>query len=110
MNALKVCRFMVLLTMIFAVTAAWGAVGGSISGTVKDSSGGVIPGAMLTLTNTALGTQFKTTADSQRLYSFPSLPVGRYELTTEAAGFTSQKKSGLVVDADSALQITTTLE
>ena len=37
-------------------------LGGSISGTIKDSSGGVVPGATLTLSNTALGTQFKVIA------------------------------------------------
>src|SRR5262249_28262182 len=89
---------------------SWAAVGGSISGTVKDSTGGVIPGVMLTLTNTSLGTQFKTTTDAQGLFTFPSLPVGRYDLTIETAGFTSQKKPDLVVDADSALQINATLE
>src|SRR5262245_35704953 len=95
------CRFLnkqrvfFVTAIILIATAAFAAVGGSISGTVKDTTGGVIPGATLTLTNTALGTQFKTTADTQGLYSFPSLPVGRYELTIDAAGFTSQKKQGL---------------
>ena len=74
----KLYKFVLSLTiMMLAATVCW-AVGGSISGTVKDSSGGAIPGAMLTLRNTSLGTQFKTTADSQGLYSFPNLPVGRY--------------------------------
>ena len=60
-----------LTIMMLAATVCW-AVGGSISGTVKDSSGGVIPGATLTLMNTSVGTQFKTTADSQGLYTFPT--------------------------------------
>src|SRR5215469_18164181 len=103
-------RVFFVTAIILIATAAFAAVGGSISGTVKDTTGGVIPGALLTLTNSALGSQFKTTADSQGLFSFPSLPVGRYELTIEAAGFTTQKKTGLVVDADSALQLNATLE
>jgi hypothetical protein len=100
-------QFLVTTTVAVTLLAA---VGGSISGTVKDQTGGVIPGVMLTLTNTALGTQFKTTTDAQGLYTFPSLPVGRYELTIDAAGFKSLKKPGLVVDADSALQINLALE
>ena len=72
--------------ILLVPTLALALVGGSISGSVKDSSGGVIPGVMLTLTNTALGTQFKTVTDNQGLYTFPSLPVGRYELTMEATG------------------------
>src|SRR5215831_16662871 len=105
MLGFKFCRLALLIMITFASLTSWAAVGGSISGTVKDSTGGVIPGVMLTLTNTSLGTQFKTTTDAQGLFTFPSLPVGRYDLTIEAAGFKSQKKPGLAVDADSALQI-----
>src|SRR6266513_1892063 len=94
--------FLIALFCLLAITA-FGAVGGSISGTLKDSSGGVIPGGTLTLTNNALGTQFKAVTDGQGLYTFPSLPVGRYDLTLDATGFTSQKKSGLAIDADSAI-------
>src|SRR5262245_3288864 len=101
----SVSLFLVPAIIVLLVTTAFGAVGGSISGTVKDQTGGVIPGVMLTLTNMALGTQFKTTTDAQGLFTFPSLPVGRYDLTIEAVGFTAQKKPGLVVDADSALQV-----
>src|SRR5207248_5784966 len=99
----------VLLIPCFAI-ALYATVGGSISGTIKDTTGGVIPGATLTLTNVALGTQFKAITDSQGLYTFPSLPVGRYELTIELAGFKPQKKTGLAIDADSALQVNATLE
>ncbi len=102
-----VLSIVVLLCVGFIASAA---VGGSISGTVKDSSGGVIPGVRLTLTNIALGTQFKVMTDGQGLYTFPSLPVGRYDLTLEASGFTPQKKTRLVIDADSALQVNATLE
>jgi hypothetical protein len=99
----------IVLTGCLAVCVL-GAVGGSISGTVKDLTGGVIPGAALTLTNTTLGTQFKTVTDGQGLYTFPSLPVGRYDLTIDSPGFKPQKKTNLAIDADSALQINATLE
>src|SRR6266404_6010657 len=95
----KTHSFLLLIVMIVVAASAWATVGGSISGTVKDASGGVLPGATLTLTNTSLGTQFKTIADNQGLYTFPSLPVGRYDLSIGAPGFTTQKKAGLVVDA-----------
>jgi Carboxypeptidase regulatory-like domain len=103
-------RLRLAALILFIPTFGLALVGGSISGAIKDSSGGLIPGAMLALTNTALGTQFKTVTDNQGLYTFPSLPVGRYELTIEAPGFKTQKKTGLVIDADSALQVNATLE
>src|SRR5262244_2743722 len=107
---IKAGSVLLVILLCCITSTAFGAVGGSISGTIKDSSGGVVPGAMLTLTNTALGTQFKSITDGQGLYTFPSLPVGRYELTIDATGFKSQKKTGLAIDADSALQINAALE
>src|SRR6266478_4815854 len=101
------------LTVVLIVSAAltaWAAVGGSISGTVKDPSRGVIPGVMLTATNTALGTNFKAMTDARGYYSYPSLPVGRYDLTIECNGFRTLKKTSLPVDSDSALELNTTLE
>jgi len=93
-----------------AVTAAWGFVGGSVSGTVRDQSGAAIPRARLTLVNSTLKSEFSTTSDAQGFYSFPALPVGHYDLTIEATGFQSQKKTNLVVDTDAALSVDATLQ
>src|SRR5262249_1686367 len=49
------------------------------------------------------------TSDSRGYYSFPSLAVGRYDLSIEAPGFKAQKKSGIVVDVDSAVEVSMTL-
>ena len=102
---LKFARGMCVGLCLFANAPARAATGGSISGTVKDQSGALIPGAALTLLNLDLTSSYKTTTDAQGFYSFPSLPVGRYELTAEATGFTTQKRTGLVVDADAALRV-----
>ncbi|MGA8012386.1 MAG: carboxypeptidase-like regulatory domain-containing protein [Candidatus Acidiferrales bacterium] len=83
--------------------------GGSISGTVKDQSDSVVPGASLTLVNLDITTSYKAKTDAQGFYSFPTLPVGRYELTIEASGFKPQKKTGLVVDADAAVRVDVSL-
>jgi len=89
---------------------ALAATTGSISGTLKDPSGAVIPGAMMIATNTAQGIQSKTTTDDKGFYIFPSLPVGRYNLQAEAPGFKTAKRNDLVVDLDSALQIDLAME
>jgi hypothetical protein len=65
---------------------------------------------MLTLTNTILGASFKATTNNQGFYALPGLPVGRYDLTIEATGFKTQKKAGLVIDTDSALEVNPSLE
>lgn len=81
------------------------AVTGSITGTISDPSGSVIPGVKLTVTNTAQGVQNKTTTDAKGVYSFPSLPVGGYDLQVEAAGFKQQTRAGLVIDLDTVLTV-----
>src|ERR1700733_7232542 len=83
-----------VIFLLLAVHFAW-AAGGGLSGTLKDQSGAVVPDANLTLTNTALKTEFKATSGAQGLYSFQSLAVGQYDLTIEAKGFQPQKKRGL---------------
>jgi hypothetical protein len=101
------------LFVVFALSLAATAsaqVGGSLSGVVKDPTGAVIPGVSITAVNTTLGTMFNTTTDGQGLYSFPKLPVARYEVTVQIDGFKPQKRTGVQVDADSALQINVTLE
>jgi hypothetical protein len=98
---------MVLLSCYAALLAA---TTGSISGVLKDPTGAVIPGAMITATNTAQGIQTKTTTDDKGGYSFLSLPVGRYDLQAQVEGFRTAKRTGLVIDADSALHIDLTVE
>ena len=83
---------------------------GSISGTVTDPSGSVIPGAKVTVTSSAQGIQNKTTTDAKGVYTFPSLPVGQYRLAAEARGFRPQTRAGLAVDLDRTLQVDVTLE
>jgi hypothetical protein len=106
-----VTRFPRLATAILLIAGiAWAFAGGSISGVVKDQSGAAIPGAQITLVNSGLKTEFSGTTDVRGLYSFPVLPVGRYDLTIEATGFKPQKKTNLTVDADSALTVDAALE
>src|SRR5579862_3755644 len=100
---------LLLLLPSLAVTTIAQA-GGSIAGTVKDASGGVVPGATVTLINTAIGTAFTATTDGQGAYSFPNVPVGRYDLTITLDGFKPLKRNGLAVDINSRLQIDGALE
>ncbi len=100
------------LTAVFVLACVLplqGATGGSISGTVVDPSGAVISGASIRLVSTAQLTIYRAVSDSHGLYSFPNLPVGRYDLTVSAMGFNTQRKINLTVDTDSALRVDTAL-
>jgi len=83
---------------------------GSVSGTISDPANSVVPAAKVTLTITAMHSVFKTTSDAQGSYSFPSLPVGHYDLTIEASGFQTQQRTGIVVDADAAVRVDVLLQ
>ena len=100
----------ILAIALFCALVSQAATSGSISGTVKDPSGAVLPGVALTLKNASLGTPYKTTSDASGYYSFPNLPVGEYDLTLALPGFKTMQKSGIVVDMDSALQINVSME
>ena len=83
---------------------------GSISGTVKDPAGSVIPDIAIIAKNVATGDQQNAATNGQGLYAFPSLPVGTYELDTFRPGFKPYRRTGLVIDINTALQIDITLE
>jgi len=69
----------------------------AIVGTVRDSSGAVIPGAKVTLTNVHTGLLESRTTGADGGYSVPLLPVGVYRLQVEAAGFQGYVQSGIAL-------------
>jgi hypothetical protein len=104
-------RFSVLGSLfLFSTAFVWGATTGSIDGTLKDPSGGVVPNVVVTVTNKAQGIQTKATTDAKGVYTFPSLNVGQYELKAEAAGFKPQTRNDIAVDLDALVHIDLTLE
>jgi hypothetical protein len=90
--------------------SALAAANGSLSGTVSDPSGGVIQGATITLVNIGLRSTYTTVSNIQGYYSFPNLPVGHYDMTIEASGFSTQKKADVKVDTDAAVTIDAVLQ
>jgi hypothetical protein len=82
---------------------AWAGVGGEISGTVKDASGAVIPKVEVSAVNSGTGFAQTIATDEKGFYSFPSLPIGRYDLEFKAAGFGPYRRTGVSIDANTAL-------
>ena len=64
-----------------------GVVTGSISGTVRDSSGAVIPAASVEARNTGTGVAQTLQSDAVGFYNFPALAVGQYDVTFQKSGF-----------------------
>src|SRR5882762_3070253 len=85
----------VLLSSLLTMVALWLLVAsvaaqdfrGSITGRVTDPSGGVVPGALITVTNTATNVSNSATTNEAGAYSVLYLPPGQYTVVAEAKGF-----------------------
>lgn len=102
--------FGLLLLAIFIQKAAYAVEGGSISGTVTDHTGAVIPGASVSAVNLDTGVEQKVTTNAVGVYSIPNMTVGRYDVTITAAGFKPYKRLGVAVDVNSQLSVDAVLE
>ena len=84
---------------------------GTITGTVKDSAGAVLPGVSIKLTNTDTGASRTVIADELGRYNAPQLPLGGYEISAELPGFQTAVRRGVTLTigreavVDFALQV-----
>ena len=106
----RVFLVLCLFVMVTPASILWGSVTGSISGTVSDSSGAVIPGASIAALNTGTGVKDSTKTNAQGFYSLPALPVGHYNLSIQAQGFKEYVETGLVLDVNTALRVDASLQ
>ncbi|MGH9355080.1 MAG: carboxypeptidase-like regulatory domain-containing protein, partial [Terriglobia bacterium] len=89
--SLKRNRILATCAALILITAtAFGQVNtGRISGTVADSSGGLIPGAQLKATNTDTGQTLMTQSNAGGYFVFALLQIGHYKVEVAAPGFKS---------------------
>jgi hypothetical protein len=106
-------RYVLVLAFVLLMGAQLFAQSTStLSGTVKDPSGAVLPGALVTVRNLGTGAERVITSDRVGQYIVPSLAPGDYSVRSTAAGFgpyTLQKLT-LLVDAKTNLDIAMTVE
>ncbi len=101
-------RSIVLLLMVPIGVHAQ-VVGGLIGGLVTDVSGRAVSGARVSIRNTETGTERALVTGSNGRYSAPSLSVGRYDVTVTGDGFSTQKRSGVVITVSQSNQVDVTL-
>ena len=77
---------------------------------MTDASGGVVAKATVTATNTDTGINQSVATDDKGFYSFPDLPVGHYDLEVASGGFRPYRRTGIAIDANSALTIDAALQ
>src|SRR5271156_3882371 len=105
-----VSRAMILFGLTFLlVSGAWAQENATITGTVTDSSGAVVPNVTITLTNQATGQVRTTTSNSNGVYLFANMGVAQYTLAASATGFVKFTRTGIVVNVDQSLKEDVTL-
>jgi hypothetical protein len=90
--------------------AAASAQDGRIAGTVRDASGGVIPGVLVEVTSPALIEKVRsTTSDANGQYRLTNLPVGTYSVVFTLEGFTKQQRNNVELTTGFTAAINATL-
>lgn len=103
----RVVAMLALLALIPAFSFAQ--TTGTISGTVTDQTGAVIPKATVTLTQTATSTIRSVTTDASGHYVGSLLPLGPYQMSVSANGFQTTKKAGIDLEAEASLTVNFTM-
>ena len=106
-------RSMYLAVVCFFLMAASCALAqvdqGSITGTVLDPTGAVVPNASVTLKNTDQGITLTTTSTGSGAYTFNPVRIGHYQVTVTATGFETTTQQALTVAVGQDLQVNVSL-
>src|SRR5213593_4063624 len=97
------------LSVVTSVTATGQGSTAQISGTVKDQSGAVLPGAEITATQTETGAVRMTLSDETGSYVLLNLPVGPYKLEVSLPGFRTFAQSGIVLQVNGSTVVNSVL-
>jgi hypothetical protein len=95
--------------LISAIASEAQVVGGTISGTIFDAGGAVVPGAYVTIHNQETGGERHLLSNAEGGYSAPSIPVGVYAVFVTRDGFAPQTHSGVSITVGQATRIDLTL-
>jgi hypothetical protein len=85
LRAIGICLLALLCLGVTSVFAQFDTA--SVVGTVKDNTGGVVPGATVTLTNIDTGVSAQRVTETDGSYEFMTVRIGRYKVTAELQGF-----------------------
>ncbi len=83
---------------------------GSITGTVTDPTGAVIPEASVSVANQLTGIERKVTTSAAGVFNVPNLDIGTYRVTVTASGFARYERPDLVLNSNQTLNVDARLE
>src|SRR5438552_16709000 len=104
------------LLLLFTALLAWHAAlllaspVGSVSGSVKDPSGALIPSVKLTLTNLATNARLSTVTNTSGEFQFLQLAPATYSLVAESTGFRKASVSSVLVQVDQVTHVDLAME
>jgi hypothetical protein len=101
--------YLTLTCLLFLLIPSQNAFGqvdeGSITGTVLDATGAVVPGAQVTLLNTDQGITLETRSSGSGVYTFNPVRAGHYKISATARGFSKTTQENVVVNVAQALLV-----
>jgi len=104
MMSTRLITILAVAMMIFAAIAGAQTLdSGQLRGIVSDQSGAPLPGATVTLSNTATGFSRVVVTTAAGAYQFPQIPAGTYEVLVQLDGFASTRMKALEVNVGAAL-------
>lgn len=106
------CAFTVVLCLglAFATNADAQVLYGTLTGTVTDTSGAVVPDAQVTALAVQTGVSQTATTDSAGIYRFTALLPGTYKVTVTAKGLTTQETAGVLVSGNEIARVNAALK
>lgn len=98
------------LFLLFVFGTANAQFKAGVQGTVTDTTGGLVPEAKITLTNTETGKTQETTTNAEGFYQISGLPPGKYTLTTEKSGYKKSLLESVTLGAENVQGLDILLE
>src|SRR5712692_1994042 len=102
--------FLAGLVALFIAPGAWAQATASLRGTVTDSTGAVVVGAKVTLTNTGTNLAREGTTGSDGAYLFELVQPGTYKLAASNRGFATFTQTGIVLEVNQYGRLDVTLK
>lgn len=100
----------IVAAMLIAAPQIWAQATSSLRGKITDSTGAIIPGAVVTISNPATGFTRQTTSDNTGDYQFPQIAPGSYDLKVEQAGFRVATQQGIVLQVNTPATASVVME
>ncbi len=99
-----------LVLLLVGSTTLGQATRTSLSGLIGDQTGAAVSGAKVVAKHTATGEDFQTTTDAQGAFIFPSMPLGQFSVSIEAAGFKRIEAQGVTLEVGTPAKLNVAME